>query len=131
MSTPINDITVARQYLEQTAQWQAELNTLSIDLLFFQRMLDIYGLKSDPQDLYDLKQRLQAFIRQQIEERKRTVSTHHEYLKPIAEDRVLLKDREMPYIHKEQEQEMLAFRRSAQDLKDELYRTVEELKNFG
>ena len=66
MSVQVNDRKLAQQFFNETKQWQSELNSLVIDLMFFERMLSIYGLKIiDPvesRDLNLLKETLSSFF---------------------------------------------------------------------
>ena len=55
---------------------------------------------------------------------------HEEYLQWVMEDRVLLKDRELPFKHKDMAEEMQDFRTAGGGLKASLYNKIEYLRNF-
>ena len=135
MSVEVNDRKEAQRHYNETREWQSELNTLVIDLLFYQRMVDIYGLKaSDPvekRDILLLKETLASFIEHRVENQKSRLKMHEEYLQKVVEDRVLLKDRELPFKHKDMLEEMQDFRIAGNGLKNDLFNKIEQLRNFG
>ncbi len=135
MSVEVNDRKQAQRNYNETREWQSELNTLVIDLLFFQRMVDIYGLKvTDPiekRDVQTLKETLSSFIQHRVENQKNRLKMHEEYLQRVVEDRVLLKDRELPFKHKDMADEMHEFRIAGGGLKNTLFSKVEYLRSFG
>ncbi len=134
MSVEVNDRKQARVFCSEVREWQSEINTHTIDLMFFQRILDIYGLKAaetgEARDIEELKKTLSSFLEHRTEAQKRRLRQHEEYLENIAEDRVLFKDRDMPFKHKDVEIEMQEFRTGYQGLKNALFVKVEQLKNF-
>jgi hypothetical protein len=134
MAIQINDTSKAREFYDETKQWQSEVNTQVIDLMFFQRILDIYGLKAaetgDAADVVHLKRTLTSFLEYRVEGHKKLLRDHEEYLLKIVEDRVLLKDREFPFKHQDIGKEVQDFRVGAQSLKTSLYEKIERLKNF-
>lgn len=133
MSTEVNDRRLAQLFYNSVKEWQSETNSSLIDLLFFQRILDIYGLKAMDsilsRDVEILKRSLVTFLDQTSETHKRRLREHEEYLQRIVEDRVLLKDRDLPYRHKDVEKDVEAFRKTYWELKNELFAKVEHLKN--
>jgi hypothetical protein len=135
MPVQVNDRRLAQRFYNETREWQSEINSLVIDLMFYQRMVDIYGLKaSDPVELRDvavLKDTLSSFMEHRVENQKARLKMHEEYLQKVVEDRVLLKDRELPFKHKDMETEMQDFRKGGVGLKNSLYDKVEHLRNFG
>lgn len=135
MSIEVNDRKLAQRNYNETRQWQAELNSLVIDLLFYQRMVDIYGLKAtDPverRDVQMLKETLSSFMEHRLENQKARLKMHEEYLLKVVEDRVLLKDRELPFKHKDMTAEMQDFRMAGSGLKNDLYNKIEQLRTFG
>lgn len=134
MLVEVNDRKQAQLFCGQVGEWQSEINTQVIDLMFLQRILDIYGLKAvettEARDIEELKKTLTSFLEHRVEGQKRRLRQHEGYLRNIAEDRVLLKDRDMPFKHKDMENEMRDFRTGYQQLKTALYDKVERLKNF-
>jgi len=135
MSVEVNDRKQAQRNFNETREWQSELNTLVIDLLFFQRMVDIYGLKAtdtvEKRDIQLLKETLGSFIEHRVENQKNRLKMHEEYLRKVVEDRVLLKDRELPFKHKDMMEEMKDFRIAGGGLKNDLYNKIEQLRSFG
>jgi hypothetical protein len=134
MTSEVNDRKKAQVFYNETKQWQSELNSLVIDLMFMQRILDIYGLKvSEPTEQKDinlLKETLESFVEFRVENQKTRLKVHEDYLQRIVEDRVLLKDREFPYRHQDVKEDMDDFWQGGQRLKNELYQKVEQLKQF-
>lgn len=134
MAVEVNDRKQAQRFYNETRQWQSELNSLVIDLMFLQRILDIYGLKIsdsvEQRDIGHLKETLISFIEFRVEKYKSKLRTHEDYLQKIVEDRVLLRDRELPYKHQDMQAEMQDFWQGGMSLKAELYNKVEQLKQF-
>jgi len=54
---------------------------------------------------------------------------HEEDLQKVVEDRVLLKDRELPFKHKDMVEEMQEFRIAGNGLKNDLYNKIEQLRS--
>ena len=135
MSVEVNDRKEAQRNYSETREWQSELNSLVIDLLFYQRMVDIYGLKAtdavEQRDVQLLKETLSSFITHRVENQKSRLKLHEEYLQKIVEDRVLLKDRELPFKHKDMGEEMQEFRIAGNGLKNDLFNKVDQLRRFG
>ena len=134
MAVQVNDRKQAQQFYNETKQWQSEINTLLIDLMFLQRILDIYSLKvSDAVELRDLghlKETLSSFVGFRVEQQREKLRMHEEYLQKIVEDRVLLRDRELPYKHQDIRTEVEEFWQGGTRLKNDLYVKVEQLKQF-
>ncbi len=135
MSVEVNDRKQAQRNHSETREWQSELNRLVIDLLFYQRMVDIYGLKAfepvEKRDIQLLKETLTSFIQHRVENQKNRLKMHEEDLQKVVEDRLLLKDRELPFKHKDMAEEMQDFRMAGGGLKNSLYSKIEYLRNFG
>jgi exonuclease VII large subunit len=135
MSVEVNDRKEAQRNYSETREWQSELNSLVIDLQFYQRMVDIYGLKAndavEKRDVDLLKETLSSFMQHRVENQKNRLKMHEEYLQKVAEDRVLLKDRELPFKHKDMLEEMHDFRLAGNGLKNELFNKIEQLRSFG
>lgn len=134
MAVEVNDRKQAQQFYNETKQWQSELNSLVIDLTFLRRILDIYGLKisdsAEQRDISHLKETLGSFIEFRVEKQKSKLKTHEDYLQRIVEDRILLRDRELPYKHQDIKTEVEEFWQGGTSLKNELYAKVEQLKQF-
>lgn len=134
MTVEVNDRKLAQQFYNETKQWQSELNSLIIDLMFLQRILDIYGLKisdaAEQRDIGHLKETLNSFVQFRVEKQRSKLRTHEEYLQKIVEDRILLRDRELPYKHQDIKAEHEDFWQGGTILKNELYIKVEQLKQF-
>lgn len=135
MPVEVNDRRQAQRNYNETRQWQAELNSLVIDLLFYQRMVDIYGLKAtdaiEKHDIRLLKDTLRSFLEHRVENQKNRLKMHEEYLLKVVEDRMLLKDRELPFKHKDMAEEMHDFRIAGGGLKNDLFNKIEQLRTFG
>lgn len=135
MSVEVNDRREAQRFYNETRQWQAEISSLVIDLMFYQRMVDIYGLKAtdpvDRQDVAHLKETLSSFLEYRVENQKERLKGHEEYLQKVVEDRILLKDRELPFKHKDMVEEMQDFRVGGGSLKTSLFNKIEYLRNFA
>lgn len=134
MSVEVNDRRRAQLFYNEVKNWQSELNTHVIDLLFFQRILDIYSLKvsetTEARDVHFLKETLASFLQHRVEIQKRKLRGHEEYLHKIVEDRLLLKDKELPFKHRDMEKDMNDFRTGYRSLNQSLYTKIEQLKNF-
>ena len=130
----MNDRKLAQQCFNVTRAWQSEINSLVIDLMFFERILDIYGLKiSEPAERRDvelLKETLKSYLEHRVENVRIRIKGHEEYLQKIVEDRILLKDRDLPYKQQDLEDEVKDFRLGGSRLKNDLYLKVEQLKQF-
>lgn len=134
MAVEVNDRKQAQQFYNETKRWQSEVNSLVIDLMFLQRILDIYGLKvTEPveqRDIAFLKDTLSSFLNFRAEKQKELLRSHEEYLQKIVEDRVLLKDRDFPFKHKDVQEDMNDFWKGGIRLKNDLFAKVEQLKQF-
>ncbi len=134
MAVQVNDRKLAQGFYNETKGWQSELNSLEIDLMFFERILDIYGLKiTDPgerRDIELLKETLKSFLEYRLDNIKTSLKAHEEYLQKVVEDRILLKDRELPYKQQDLEKEIEELRKGGSRLKNDLYQKVEQLKQF-
>ena len=97
--------------------------------------MDIYGLKetnpTEKRDIDLLKETLSSFREHRVENQKTRLKAHEEYLQKVVEDRVLLKDRELPFKHKDMLVDMQDFRMAGAGLKNSLYNKIEYLRNFG
>lgn len=135
MQVEVNDRKQAQLNYNETRQWQAELNSLVIDLLFYKRMVDIYGLKAtddtETHDIKLLKETLNSFLEHRVENQKTRLKLHEEHLLKVVEDRLLLKDRDLPFKHKDMAQEMQEFRVAGNSLKNDLFNKIEQLRTFG
>jgi hypothetical protein len=134
MSVQVNDRKLAQQFYNETKEWQSEVNSLVIDLMFFERLLSIYSLKiTDPVESRDvalLKDTLTSFLDHRTESHKIRLRQHEEYLQKVIEDRILLKDRDLPYKHQDLKVEVGDFRAAGFGLKNQLFEKVEQLKQF-
>ncbi|MFC2176384.1 hypothetical protein ACFLR1_05385 [Bacteroidota bacterium] len=134
MAVEVNDRKLAQRFYAETREWQSELNSIVIDLMFFQRIIDIYGLKAtdaiERRDVEILKETLKSFLEYRTENQKTRLKVHLDYLQKVVEDRVLLKDRDLPFKHQDAEKEMKDFRLNGNELKNDLFQKVEHLKHF-
>lgn len=122
----------AQEYLAATRRWQSEVSSWGIELMFLQRMLDIYGLKAEegPQKerVRSLRSRMASFLPSETDRLKDLLSAHDSHLTQIVEDRLLLQDRELPYRHGDAEQAMHAARTAYHGLQLSAFSLIEELK---
>ena len=124
----------AKEYLAAVKVWQAELNSWATELMFLQRMLDIYGLKAmeEPHSgqVRALKQNMSRHLKETTEQLKQILHQHEEHLALIVEDRLLLIDRELPYKHKDAERAVLECRAGFHGIQQVAFHIIEELKRF-
>jgi len=129
-----NDRKQAQAYYDEARTWHAELNSLVIDLMFLQRIAGIYGLKvTDPdesRELAALQDDLTVFLKQHVESYRERLQAHEQHLQKIVEDRMLLKDRELPYRHQDLQTATRKLRTEGFRLREELYAKVEALKLY-
>lgn len=122
----------AQEYLSATRMWQSEANSWGIELMFLQRMLDIYGLKADEgaqkERVRSLKSRMASFLSSGTDRVKAVLNAHDSHLTQIVEDRLLLQDRELPYRHGDAEQAMHEARTAYHGLRQSAFNLIEELK---
>jgi hypothetical protein len=123
-----------RQFLTDTNRWLSGLNSAAIELMFLQRMLDIYGLKSSDPDHEARVIRLKRKITEILEVLNSTMPerlhAHAEHLTRILDDRLLLEDRELPYRHSALETALQALRTDFAKTQQEAFLFIEELKRF-
>jgi hypothetical protein len=124
----------ARQFLSQTNRWLSELSSAATELMFLQRMLDIYGLKSSDTEHESTVAGLRKKIVGILENLNRTMPdklhAHTDHLTKIVEDRLLLEDRELPYRHSELEIAMQKLRSDFGRTQQEAFALIETLKRF-
>jgi len=124
----------AKEYLAAVKVWQAELNSWATELMFLQRMLDIYGLKAmeEPQSghVRTLKQSMTRHLKESTEQLKKLLHHHEEHLALIVEDRLLLVDRELPYKQRETERAVQECRAGFHGIQHAAFNIIEELKRF-
>lgn len=122
----------AQEYLTMTRRWRAELDSWAIELMFLQRMLDIYGLKAEdgPQmeRLRSLRKAMGDFITAAIEELRSELGRHDEHLSQITEDKLLLQDKEMPYRHADVEHSIRDARSAYHGIQSKAFLLIDELK---
>jgi len=124
----------ARQFLSQTNRWLSELSSAATELMFLQRMLDIYGLKSsdtghEPQVVH-LRKRISGILDMLNRVTPERLHAHTDHLTKIVEDRLLLEDRELPYRHSELESAMQTLRADFSKAQQEAFALIEALKRF-
>lgn len=124
----------AQQWHQEVRGWQNELATWHTDLIFLSRMADIYGLKLHLPDerarLSDLNGRVRQFLEVVTALVHDDLRPHEEQVRKVAEDRLLLRDRELPYRHTEHANRMDGLRLTYRALRDALYATVEHLRQL-
>lgn len=124
----------AKEFLRETRQWQSEASTWAIELMFLQRMLDIYGLKADDDvqaaGVRSLRDAMRDFLGKSCEELRKVLAGHHDYVVQVVEDRLLLQDRELPYKHTDVQQMMQGVRSKYHLLHQEAFGFIEGLRNL-
>lgn len=134
MKPVVNDIARAKQFLAENRSWQSEIGSWEIDLLFCERMLDIYGLKAETAGMQGTKESIKTSVRDFISIRlgnlKSQLKTNEGILNRMVEDELLLKDRQMSYRHDDDKSDMDCTRIAAHTLQNQLYGFIEELKSL-
>lgn len=134
MKPVVNDILRARQFLTENRSWQSEIGSWEIDLLFCERMLDIYGLKAETAGMQSTKTSVKSsvsdFISIRLNNLKSQLKANEGILSRLVEDELLLKDREMPFRHDDDKADMESTRIAAHTLQKQLYSFIEELKSL-
>lgn len=122
----------ANEFLAICRRWHSEVSSWEVELMFLQRMLDIYGLKaedgSQTERLRSLRSRMIRLLKDDSEKLKERLNQHGHHLTLIVEDRLLLQDRELAYKHGDVEREMLSSRQLYQSLHESAFALIEELK---
>jgi hypothetical protein len=122
----------AQEFLTASKKWHSEIGSCEIELMFLQRMLDIYGLKADDaaqtNAVRSLRLRMTTLVKEDALRLKQHLYDHEHHLAQIVEDRLLLQDRELPYRHVELERSVQDFRITYQNLHQAAFVLIEELK---
>jgi len=122
----------AQDYHSLARRWQSEIDSWGIELMFLQRMLDIYGLKAhddvQTEQVRALKSKMVAFRVDDCEQLKKLLSEYDGHLRMIAEDRLLLQDRDLPYKHADAERSILEARHAYHGLQASAFGLIEVLK---
>lgn len=122
----------AHEFLAATRNWQSEIDSWGIELMFLQRMLDIYGLKAHDDVQADkvctLKSEMISFREEDCEQLKKLLSEFDGHLRMIAEDRLLLQDRSLPYKHADAERSVQEALRTYHGLQASAFGLIEVLK---
>ena len=134
MKQVVNDTAQARRFLDENRRSQSEIGSWEIDLLFCDRMLDIYGLKVDAEGMRKtmliLKERIQDLLSIRLENLKTQLKENEVLLKRLVDDELLLKDRQMPFRDADDKSDMDNTRIAAHALQNQLYGFIEELKSI-
>lgn len=122
----------AQEYLHSTRKWLSELDSWSIELMFLQRMLDIYGLKAEDETqsakLCALRSHIGSFLSDGIAQRRDLLHGHERHLQQIVADKLLLKDKELPYRQSDAEKAILEGRSSFYGIQERAFAVIEDLK---
>lgn len=121
-----------RQFYEDTRKWQSDLDYWQVELTFFKRLLDIYGLKivdkKDQLTVANLQEKIDYFIHEEITDYKREAAMHEEFLKDLAENKLIIEDTVYEDKHMHNERLMNSFKKEFYKLKNELYACTERLR---
>lgn len=122
----------AQEYLSAVRRWLSELDSWGIELMFLQRMLDIYGLKAhdevQTEQVRALKSKMVAFRVEDCERLKKTLTEYDGHLRGIGEDRLLLQDRDLPYKHADAERSIQEARHAYHGIHASAFGLIEVLK---
>lgn len=121
-----------KQYYEEARKWQTDIDFWKVELSFFKRLLDIYGLKiTDKRDqltVASLQEKLDYFMHEEIMDYKREVANHEEFLRDLAENKLIIEDDVYEDKHKQNARLLESFKKEFFKLKNELYTCIERLK---
>lgn len=121
-----------KEYYEQALRWQSDVDFWKVELEFFKRLLDIYGLKTfdsrDKLTVANLQQKLDYFIYEEIADYKREVLNHVEFLQDLAENKLIIEDTTYEDKHLQNEKLIGSLKKEFFKLKSELYVCTERLK---
>lgn len=134
MKPVVNDISSAKLFLGENRSWQSEIGSWEIDLLFCERMLDIYGLKAETAGMQctkaTIKTSVRDFISIRLNKLKSQLKANEGILNRLVDDELLLRDRQMPFRHDDDKSDMENARAAAHALQKQLYGFIEELKSL-
>lgn len=134
MVIEINDTAAAQRALVENKDAQREIASWIIDLRFCSRMLEIYGLKAETSIVRDQIKRSQAvladFVDLKLDQLVKDLRRTEQHLVKLAEDALLVKDREMSYRQASDLKLISEARNSYHDLRKSLYSIIEELKSL-
>ncbi len=134
MNAELNDTANARLFHHENRSWQSEIGSWEIDLMFCFRMLEIYGLKADSNQLrstqQNLKREITDFTSTRIADLKQRLKTNEAKLVRLIEDAVLLKDRQMIYRQNDDRAQMNMVRAEIHDLQKHLYEFIDQMKSM-
>lgn len=121
-----------KQFYEEALRWQSDMDFWKVELVFFKRLLDIYGLKTvDKKDrltVANLQEKLDYFIHDEIADYKREIMNHVEFLQDLAENKLIIEDTMYEDKHTQNAKLMSSFKKEFFKLKNELYVCTERLK---
>ena len=130
----VNDSRNAARFLAENREWQSEIGSWEIDLMFCSRMLDIYGLKADTSnhktEQVDLKKVVSDVIEVRLTSIKRQLKDNERALQKATADELLFKDSQMPYRQDDDRNEMNQARQAVHSLQQRLYGFIELLKSI-
>ena len=134
MKQGVNDILSAKRFLVENRIWQSEIGSWEIDLLFCERMLDIYGLKAETAGMLETKSTLtesiQDFISVRIHNLKSQIKRNEAILNRLEEDELLFKDRQVSFRQNDDKSDMNKARTAVHGLQKRLYGFIKELKSL-
>ena len=120
-------------FLLQTKQWQSQAYSWKVDLLFFKRMLEIYGLQAFDEKQKQLvsttMKKLQYHLDEQLVKFGNELSTHVNYLEGLKEENLLLNDNQLKQQHYLLEDRFIDLGKQFSRFKEEIYQVVEGLKH--
>ena len=130
----MNDTQLASRFLTENRQWQSELGSWELDLMFCSRMLDIYGLKAESpvqkSEQVELKKMVSDVIEVRLAGIRNQLRANEEPLKKAAEDQLLFKDAQLPYRQEDDRKTVDSARASVLMLQQRLYGFIDQLKSI-
>ena len=134
MVIEINDTGAAQKALLENRDAQREIASWMIDLRFCSRMLEIYGLKAETNTVRDQIEKSQDlvddFLDLRLNQLVMDLRKSEQHLVKVAQDALLIKDREMSYRQASERKLISEARNSYNDLRHSLYSIIEDLKSL-
>lgn len=129
----VNNVQQAQQFANEVRAWQSEMASWHTEMLFMLRLADIYGLKEhDPAGLRHLdrmKEGSKRFLAT-LADHGQHLRSHEEHVRKVAEDRLLNRDRDLPYRHNDHKTATDRLRAEFRQWHEALYTTIDQLRQL-
>lgn len=129
----VNNVQQAQQFADEVRMWQSDMASWHTELMFMLRMADIYGLKEhDPAGIRHLERVKEGAKRylSTLTDHGQHLRSHEEQTRKVAEDRLLLRDRELPYRHADHKAATDRMRAEFRQWQEALYTMVDQLRQL-